>query len=261
MTSNTALVRATIDFFRRQYGEESAIVPLLIPHYTISTLAWLKKPMRSPELPDRMVSATCFAALNPPGLLWRLYLEEIEDLSDGGRISEEDYYLLRFSSEARSLLMDKTLGEHNAFAEGTVMEILEHSKESIRSGIRKKYESERVERLRAEQETRQYRTAVEHRIRTISSGIALLLSRGLAVVFGIALLLGSVYSFPGIQTIISTPIRGIPFILLATSALFSWLNAIFGTSLMSTVRTIENTINIKVMDLLIKLITSEKTAS
>jgi hypothetical protein len=190
-----------------------------------------------------------------------LYLEEIDDLSTVGRISEDDYYLLRFSSEARSLLMDMTLGEQNAFAEGTVLEILEHTKESIRHGIRQKFESERLNRLRAEEETREYRTAVEHRIRTLSSGTALLISRGIAVLIVSALIVGSLYSFPGIRTIISTPIRGIPFILLVVFTIFVLLNAIFGTNLISLVRTVENNIKRKIIDFLLEFITGEQSES
>ena len=48
VTSNTPLVRTTIDFFCQEYGETSLMVPLLIPYHTISTLAWLKKPMAAP---------------------------------------------------------------------------------------------------------------------------------------------------------------------------------------------------------------------
>jgi len=258
VTDNIPLVRTTLGFFKQQYGDEATRVPLCIPHHTISTLAWLKKPLRKPDIPNRMLSATCYAALNPPEMLWRIYLEEIEHLSEDGHISEDDYYLLRFSSEARSLLMAKTLGEKSAFAEGTVLEILEYTKETIRSSERQKFESERLSRLRTEDEAREYKSVVLHRISKISSRAALIISRCLSAILLIILLIGSYFSFPGIGLVKSSIIQTIVSLALGITFLFSLANLIFGTSLRSLVRSIENACHGWIKSNLSEFITGEK---
>lgn len=257
VTSNTPLVRTTVDFFCKEYGEQASMVPLLLPYHTISTLAWLKKPMAAPDLPENIVSATCYAALNPPDMLWRMYLEEVEELSNGQRITDEDYYLLRFSSEARTLLMDKTLGNYEAYAEGTVIEILEHTKENIRSGLREKFESERVERLRAEEDARQLKSKLEHRIRRVSLKIAKIISRSIGIFLLVALLFGLVYSFPGVSKLIDSPLALIPFMLLLIFFILSLCNAIWGTKLISIIRSIENNIDDWLHKFLLRLLTGE----
>jgi hypothetical protein len=54
-------------------------------------------------------------------------------LVSSGSISENDYSLLRYSTEARRALMEFTLGAHEEFAEGTVVEVLAFAQNAIRA--------------------------------------------------------------------------------------------------------------------------------
>jgi hypothetical protein len=130
VTTNSNLVRAAFKYFSAEY--ERTTVPLAIRSDTLTTIVWLKQPVLS-ELPRKIMIADCYAAMKPPERLWRKYLQEIDKLVSSGSISENDYSLLRYSTEARRALMEFTLGAHEEFAEGTVVEVLAFAQNAIRA--------------------------------------------------------------------------------------------------------------------------------
>lgn len=151
VTTNSAMVRAVRQFFCDEYNEYTdAAVSICTVDYYLTTLVWLKKPISAPDLPRKRIIADCYAAMNPPSHLWDRYLREIERLQKKGDISEEDYYLLRFSSGATNALMDNTLGGNQPFTEGTVAEVLESAKAEARADVEAALVDEKVARLEAE---------------------------------------------------------------------------------------------------------------
>ena len=137
VTTNAALVRITRGFFReecRSYNNDST-VPIAMSADTLATLAWLKEPLLSPDLPRKRIIADCYVALNPSDGLWRSYLEEIARLEDDGQVSDEDYALLRYSTTARSVLMENTLGREEDFKVEQVAEVLRRSREEIEAPV------------------------------------------------------------------------------------------------------------------------------
>lgn len=152
-TTNSVMARAVRRFFRDEYKEyrEGAVSHCIVDHY-LTTLVWLKKPMRAPDLPRKRIIANCYAAMNPPDHLWKRYLREIERLQKRGDISAEDYYLLRYSSEASNALMDTTLGGSQPFTEGTVAEVLESARAAARADVEAALEDEKVARMEGEKQ-------------------------------------------------------------------------------------------------------------
>jgi hypothetical protein len=123
----------------------------------MTTIVWLKNPLGAPDLPRKRIIADCYAAMNPPERLWRLYLDEVEALRNRNDLAENDYHLLRYSTEARRALTEITLGDADAFSEGTVREVLAVAQRAIRGeaeaalrSAETKLASERAMRLRAE---------------------------------------------------------------------------------------------------------------
>jgi len=196
--------------------------------------------------------ANSFAALNPPDKLWRRYLSEIRRLHAAGDITDEDVGLLVFSSEARSELVDLTLGEVDAFAEGTVPEVLEAARASARSGVEtelaeraqevdlersrreqaeRQAEDEAAQRVAAETQSAGVHSAHGERRREVAMRIAGAIAWGTFGVLAILLLLGSLaLALGGI-------FGGAPFIARAAIAIavtftlvFGCANAIFGWS-------------------------------
>jgi hypothetical protein len=150
-TTNSVMARAVRGFFRDEYKEyrDGAVSHCIVDHY-LTTLVWLKKPMKAPDLPRKRIIANCYAAMNPPGHLWERYLREIERLQKRGDISEEDCYLLRYSPEASNALMTTTLGGSQPFTEGTVAEVLESARAAARAVVEAALVDEKVAKLEVE---------------------------------------------------------------------------------------------------------------
>jgi hypothetical protein len=151
VTTNASLARASRVFFEEQYGRDAIAIPHCITDHVLTTLAWLKKPHKAPELPRKVLIANCYAALQPSDRLWRSYVDKATELQAQGDISEDEFYLLRFSVEAREILMGMTLGDPDAFVEGTIQEVLRRAMERLRAADRAELAAEIKRRKEAEQ--------------------------------------------------------------------------------------------------------------
>lgn len=127
VTTNTPLVGVARQFFD---GGDS--VPLALTDDDFATLVWLKRPLSAPELPRMRIIADCYAALEPGNDLWNKYLDEVEKLRQRRSISEDDFFVLRYSFDAKRALMHRTLGEHERISEEVVEEILDRAREAIK---------------------------------------------------------------------------------------------------------------------------------
>ena len=152
ITSNHAVARASTRFLTEEYEDYTgSVVPICLLDHLFTTIVWLKKPLAAPNFPRKRLIADCYAAMNPPDRLWRMYLEEIDRLRTRGDLSKEDYDLLRLSAPARGALMDLTWGDSEVFTEGTVREVLERAQAAARAETEKALHAEE-EALRAEKE-------------------------------------------------------------------------------------------------------------
>lgn len=150
VTNNIELVRVARNFYSEKVSPR--LVPPSIPNFVLTNLLWLKLPNAAPELPKKRLIADYYAATQPEEHLWKYYLTEIDKLEQSGQYSEDDYYLLRHSLDAKAALMESTLGEETAFSEGTIPEILDRIYSSIREEAEKEIISERKQREYAEKE-------------------------------------------------------------------------------------------------------------
>jgi len=148
VTTNAALARVSARFFRQEYGELT--VPLCLLDHDLGTIAWLKQPQRTSDLPRKQIIADCYAAMRPPETLWRSYLQEIDRLVDRGGLEEEDYYLLRFSTEARAVLMDLTRGREEGLSTTTIAEVVRLARAAVRADIEAELRTERERRQASE---------------------------------------------------------------------------------------------------------------
>ncbi len=165
VTTNSALARTSAAFFRDEFRNMIGAVPHCVLDDVLATLVWLKRPLKMPDLPRKRIIADCYAALNPPDALWRMHLKEMDHLRQEGRITEDDYQLLRHSMDARRALMDITFGDPDTFTEGTVPEVLERAKAAARADAQEALKTERVARLDAEQRATVAEAAAEAHIR------------------------------------------------------------------------------------------------
>jgi hypothetical protein len=206
MTTNSGVVRTSRKFFNEQPRGDA--VPIAALDYEVGTVVWLKTPQTIPTFPRHVILADAFAALNPPDGVWDRYMETVEHLVANGSINEDDYALLRYSSEARRALMSVTRGNPDAFTAGTVDEVLETARRNVAaeyasrlSDMENQVEAEKSKRIAAEEAaaTDRAREQEEHRqqvlrVEGVAERIASVMARGaffvLAVLATASLLLG-----------------------------------------------------------------------
>lgn len=239
LTTNVNLVRAARRYCIEHQSWTTNCVPLCISDESLATIAWIKSPMKAPDLPKWKVIADCYAALNPPGDIWNKYVREIEMLIESKSITDDDFYLLRYSSISRIALMENTHGDFARYTDGTVYEVLEQSKRNITAEKDLELSREMAARLDAEQEAlnakseaRMVRTKQIEKI----TNTARVMSRFCTVIVMLVLLISLIGA--SITTIVD--IKGnlftvsiIPPIIFWVTAAFSLFNWIYGTSVKS----------------------------
>jgi len=158
--------------------------------------------------------AQAYAATQPSDALWRKYLKEIDKLRDARQVSPDEYYVLRYTLEAREGVMIVTGGDSDAFSEGTVTEVLERARENVKSEIRAEYEEsdrvrrEEIEALRVElagvhEEIGSIKARDEKRARRnerVASRLALIITRFVGAGVVVGLIVGMVTSVWGLPT-------------------------------------------------------------
>lgn len=187
VTRNYELFRVSAHFFEPRGMRR--VVPHCLFHTAFTVLVWLQEPLATPNLPRERIIADAFAALNPDDDLWEAYNDEIDRLKSADSLSDDDLSYLRFADEARVSLMDITCGNAEVFTEGTLLEVLERARETVRSELRTELEAER-----ARQRQRDLDIARSHkRIARVAATAAQAVSAAVFAVLVSALVLGVVF--------------------------------------------------------------------
>ncbi len=241
VTTNNSLVKVARDFF---YDESPLnAVPPCIPDYVLTNLLWLKRPLRAPDLPRKRIIADCFAATQPEESLWRRYLVEIEKLKQQGRITSDNSYFLRASLEAKSALMEITLGEEEAFTQGTVPEILEIVRSHIQKEKDEEVMKEKEMRQEAEQAMESFATKERERrihIKVRAQRYAHATAQVLEYMLLVVLFVGMISTFPwDLPELREELFKYLVSILQAGLLILSIANLMYGTMLKTYVRKVE----------------------
>ncbi len=162
ITTNSALVNVSLDYFNEEFGEKGA--PLCVLDSPLTALVWLMNPSQVDDLPRKQIIATSYVTLNVSNEVWRKYLEEIDRLKEEGEFTEEDIALATSTYAAHKELMRHTIDD-TAYAEGTAVQILERARQVERADVQQKLElstekhdEERKRRVQAEEATKQERS-------------------------------------------------------------------------------------------------------
>ena len=131
VTSNTALARASRDFFQEDYGNHW---PIAITEDDLTTLLWLRQSLNAPDLPRQKLLADAYAALEP-GPVWGKFLDEIDKLYSKNQLSDDDYVYFKYSLDAKNALMQETLGDANRMTSELVNEVVERARNQHREAI------------------------------------------------------------------------------------------------------------------------------
>ena len=157
VSTNGGLVRAA-----REFGHSEGVAPSVSPalsNHALTNMLWLKLPVQAQALPRKRLIAASYAATQPDDKLWNKFLGQLATDRESADVSEEDYYLLRHSLQARAALMEITLGEDEVFTAGTVMELLKIAKENLQRDLREQIKTEVSARGEAERQAEDARQA------------------------------------------------------------------------------------------------------
>ena len=147
VTTNYALARASRNYFVNLDSGEYTIPPCVTDH-RLTTQIWLKMPTMAPSLSKKRIIADCFASIQPSDNFWYKFVGEIEKLKTLGNITEETYYLLRYSLSIRKSLMEMSLGDESYFdnedffVNATIPELLKLAEENLKDKVKNRYETD-----------------------------------------------------------------------------------------------------------------------
>ena len=233
VTTNQDLAAASREFFISEGLADEETIPCSVLDRELATLAWLKNPGLAPDFPKKRLIAQSYAALNPSEELWAKYEQEIRRLDREGNITQDEVNLLRFSTQAKTVLMDVTLGDPGAFAEGSIEEIREKALAAARADKEEELGEERQRRKQAELAARKHRQNVIQLSRTIGS----IVSKTVFVLLAIVLVAAGYFTFPGSSD--TTAPRLIGWAVLPLFFLLTLLNLVFGTTVRNISRMLE----------------------
>ena len=214
VTTSKGVIRAASKFFNTNMSDK---IPLCLTDAFLTNLLWLKGPDQAKDLPRQRLLCSCITWLNPNESLWHKYIVEIKKNRQDSTITDDDYYLLRYSLHAREELMERTLGDDTEFKSSTIPDILNAVKDNIREEERKKAQvlvseaeskvavlSSNLEIASAELQKKQnHDIARLLKKASISRGIARGISVSLRIFLTVPMIFGIIMSILGIASIIS----------------------------------------------------------
>ena len=132
VTANTALSRASADFFRG--AGRDAPVAHCMSDVALTGQLWVGS-SRRPELPRKLLIADCYAALAPTSEQWERWVTHIVKLRREGKLTEQQVQTLIYHQQAKAHLFDLTRGEAQNIDEHTVGEVLDRYEAQIRAPV------------------------------------------------------------------------------------------------------------------------------
>lgn len=130
-TTNQTLA-VTAREYEERWTQNNFFVPACITDVFLGTLIWLQSPSTAESLNSARLIADCQIAMEPSSQLLAKYAGAVESLRVRGKITADDYLLLRTSRVARQLLERKTLSDPDNFSIKTAEDILLEIKAVIR---------------------------------------------------------------------------------------------------------------------------------
>ena len=194
VSPNTALAYASRRFEAKVNGMHFSI-PSCVTDVFLGTLIWLQSPAKVQAINEKKIIADCFAAMQPSESLLRKYISAVEQLKIQGKITADQYYLLRSHRAASNLLEEKTLGDPEAFEGKTAEEILDDIVSIIKAQERQLLEDEKIRHRNTLQllddEKRKLSTiesSVDRRIEQLARTVANTVAAALFIIFAVSLL-------------------------------------------------------------------------
>ena len=142
LTTNFSLAYASRRF-ELANGLQVESIPESITDVFLGTVLWLQSPAIVAALNEARLVAQCGAALHLNHEMLKKLVKIAAKLKADGKVSDEQYYLLRASPIVHEMLAEKTLSDPGAFSASTIDEVLNEIEEKARSKEVELYRAER----------------------------------------------------------------------------------------------------------------------
>lgn len=135
VSTNISLIKGVKSFSRR--GD----FPLALSTESLASILWLRNPAMAEDVPRDVILASAYAGMQPPPVLWRKYIDEVERLETLGSVSAEDAIVLRSTPVGREAFMEETLGTDSTTVERLPLSVLERVHDLIEKPLKEQVET------------------------------------------------------------------------------------------------------------------------
>lgn len=241
ITTNSALALASREYEFSEF-KDYFFIPACLTDIFVGTLIWLNSPIELKNLNRQKLIADSYAALRPNSIFLKRLSDESEKLLKTGRITDDEFYLLRSSPIVQEMIVEKTLGEIENFKPQTPLEVLEEIKKEGRQEFEEKYlksKREKEEALKKLDAQLKFRSKIEKIIGRVIGFTTL------AIVIGIFFVLFLITS-------LLPPLVALKNKYLYLGEFINLINLFFSTGLGLSLRGIRRRLNIKLKEMLLK---------
>ncbi len=252
VTNNHALARAAYAYGKDH--QSSRELSTIITDFSLTNLLWLKSPVEYSDIPRRMVTANCFAALHPSEEFWSVFLSQLEKLQQIGKITAEQHRFIRYELRVRRDLMNLTLGDEANLTERQILQAIDRYEHALTKPLYDKVE-QLQQQLRDSSDRHEVMSAIvnkiDNRVKAVARNSRRVVST-LLVLFAVAFVAyAHGWIGPAITNIIGEPWLTILRIGSYLVDVFIVLHLFVHVEMWNPIRTLANFVERKVTELLL----------
>lgn len=147
VTTNSALAFISKILYSDAYSKGFVIPPCITDTF-LGTLIWVNSPSKVSVIYEKKIIADCYAALQPNPILLKKFNIELDNLKTIGKLTSDEYFMMKSHKVALALLQEKTLGDPENFTDQTPEEIYHAIQEQIRNEEREKLNLEQINHVK-----------------------------------------------------------------------------------------------------------------
>jgi hypothetical protein len=174
-------------------------VPLALTESQVASYLWARNPGSAESLSMDLLAVGALSIAESEPKVWLKYVEKLEKLRANDRLKERDYVLLRQSLLARSILLNVTSNDPEAFTEDAAAFVLKHALAEHARDLQVQVEegerelASRAEKLAASQERERGQSKA---FTDVARRDAKRATTGFGVLLGLVLFTAAAVSFP-----------------------------------------------------------------
>lgn len=133
-TTNSTLSRAAFVFGKSQ--DNTFEVSSVVTDFSLCNLLWFKFPSKLSQLPEKILTANCSAAMMPTPEYIAKFDSELNKILAQGQISETTFRNFRYNTSARDHLLNLTKGDPDELTEEQIQAVIHVYDENLTRPLR-----------------------------------------------------------------------------------------------------------------------------